>query len=174
MKTATVLFLFLGFLPSGATAEEQDVERGQRVRLTTTAGDRLTGRVGEKTSDAIVIELDDDGGSRSIPLVDAASLENGHPLSRSKAAWSKAKWGALIGAVPGAISLGVQHEQVGEDGSSVAGAAALGAWSGGLLGGLVGAAIGALNPGEEWVKVNPRVQLGGKDPGVSLLVTLEF
>lgn len=173
MTRAFVILLVLGFLPVLSMAEEQDVERGRRVRVTTTAGERLTGSVGEKTSDGLVIELDDDGGSRSIPLVDVTTLETGSPQSRCQSAWSTAKWWALIGAASG-LTLGFQHEQVGEDGSSFAEAAALGAWSGGLFGGLIGAAIGALSPGEEWLKVDPRVHLGGQDPGFSLSVTLEF
>jgi hypothetical protein len=53
----------------------------------------------------------------------------------------------------GAISLGLQHDQVG-DGSSVVGSAvALGAWSGMLFGGLIGAAIGAGHSGERWERV---------------------
>ncbi len=173
MTRAFMVLLVLGFLPVLSTAEEQDVERGQRVRITTTAGERLTGSVGEKTSDALVVELDDEGGSRSIPLVDVRTLEIGSPQSRCQSAWSRAKWWALIGAASG-LTLGFQHEQVGEDGSTFAEAAALGAWSGGLIWGLIGAWIGAENPGEEWVTVNPRVQVGGRDPGFSILVTLEF
>ena len=173
MTQAFVILLLLGFLPVLSMAEEQDVERGQRVRVTTTAGERLTGSVGEKTSEALVVELDDDAGSRSIPLVDVTILETGRPQGRCQSAWSTAKWWALIGAASG-LTLGFQHEQVGEDGSSFAEAAALGAWSGGLFGGLIGAWIGAANPGEEWLTVNPRVYLGGRDPGFSLSVTLEF
>ena len=173
MTQVFMVLLVLGFLPVVSMAEEQDVERGQRVRVTTTAGDRLTGRVGEKTSDALVVDLDDDRGSRSIPTVEVASVETSRSRSRSRGAWSKAKWGAFIGAASG-TTLGFQHEQVGEDGTSVAGAVALGVWSGGLFGGLIGAAIGALNPGEEWVKVNPRLQLGEQEPGLSLSVTFEF
>ena len=173
MAQAFVILLVLGLLPVLSMAEEQDVEQGQRVRVTTTAGERLTGSVGEKTSDALVVELDDDGGSRSIPLVDVTTLETGSPQCRCQSAWSTAKWWALIGAASG-LTLGFQHEQVGEDGSSFAEAAALGAWSGGLFGGLIGAWIGAANPGEEWVKVNSRAHLGGRDPGFSILVTLGF
>jgi len=176
VKRAFMVLLVLGSLPVlslAALAEEQDVERGQRVRITTTAGERLTGSVGEKTSDALVVELDDDGGSRSIALVDVTTLETGSPQSRCQSAWSKAKWWALIGAASG-LTLGFQHDQVGEDGSSFAEAAALGAWSGGLFGGLIGAWIGAANPGEEWVTVNPRAHVGGRDPGFSIQVTLGF
>ena len=72
--------------------------------------------------------------------------------SRKRSAWSRAKWGIVIGAVPGAVSLGLQHEEVG-GGSSVGKAAALGAWSGGLFGGLIGAAIGAARPPENWERV---------------------
>jgi hypothetical protein len=168
-----MVFFVLGFLPSAALAEEQEVERGERVRIETTAGERLTGRARETTSDALVIELDDHRGSRTISSADVSSIETRRARSRSGGAWSKAKWGALIGAVSG-TTLGFQHEQVGEDGASVGQAIALGVWSGGIMGGLIGAAVGALSPGEEWVKVNSRFQLGGRDPGFSLSVTLEF
>jgi hypothetical protein len=176
MTRAFMVLLVLGFLPVpslAALVEERDVESGQRVRVTTTAGERLTGRVGEKSSDALVLELDDDGGSRTIPLVDVKTLQAGSPQSRCQSAWSKAKWWALIGAASG-LTLGLQHEQVGEDGSSFGEAAALGAWSGGLFGGLIGAWIGAANPGEEWVTIYPRVHVGGRDPGFSIQVTLGF
>ncbi len=171
MARAFMVLLVLGVLPPLSVAEEQDIKGGQRVRVTTTAGDRLTGRVAEMNSDAFVIELDDDEGSRSIPLVDVKRLETGHPRSRCGGAWSTAKWWALIGAASG-TTLAFQHEQVGEDGSSVGEAAALGAWSGALFGGLIGAAIGALNPGEEWVRVSPTV---GVDRGqFSLALTITF
>jgi len=172
MKSALVLLLALG-LSARATAGGEDVERGQRVRVTTTAGERLTGRVLEMTADAILLELERDRGSRSISRTEVAGLETRGARSRSRAAWSKAKWGALIGAVSG-TTLGFQHEQIGEDGTSVGGAVALGVWSGGLFGGLIGAAVGALRPGEEWVNVSPRVHLGTRDRGFSLSVTLEF
>jgi len=173
MARAFMDLLVLGFLPVLSMAGEQDVERGRRVRVTTTTGDRLTGRVGASTSGAIVIELDEARGSQSIPVTNVTGLETRRSRSRSQGAWSKAKWGALIGAASG-TTLGFWHEQVGEDGTSVGGAVALGVWSGGLCGGLIGAAIGALSPGEEWVKVNPRVHLGGRDPGFSLSVSFGF
>ena len=51
----------------------------------------------------------------------------------------------------GAISLGLQHDQVG-DGSSVGGAVA-GRLVWDALGGLIGAAIGAGHSGERWERV---------------------
>jgi hypothetical protein len=75
----------------------------------------------------------------------------------SKAAGAKkgALWGAVIAGTIGAISLGLQHETVGEDGSSAGKAAALGAFSGGLFGGLIGAGVGAARAGEKWQTVWP-------------------
>ena len=173
MRKSVIVFFLLGFPPFGSFADAQEVERGERVRIKTTAGERLTGRAGETASDALVIELDDDRGSRTIRSAELSSLETRRARSRSGGAWYKAKWGALIGAVSGP-TLAFQHDQVGEDGATVGEAIALGIWSGGIMGGLIGATIGALSPGEEWVKVNPRVQLGGRDPGFSLSVTFEF
>jgi hypothetical protein len=173
MKAHPSFLLVLVCLSGRSLAAEQNVARGERVRVETTARERLTGRVAETSSETIVLELEDDSGSRSISRGDVAGVETRRPRSRSGGAWHKAKWGALLGAVPGAISLGIQHEAVGEDGASVAGAAALGAWSGGLFGGLIGAAVGALSPGEEWVKVSGGAA-PGKDSGFSLSVTFEF
>lgn len=173
MRYLVTVLLALAFLARPSLAEEQKVERGERIRLRTTAGERWTGRATETTSDSLVIELDDERGSRTIATDELSSLETRRVRSRKGGAWHKAKWGALLGAVSG-TTLGFQHEQVGEDGASVTEAVALGVWSGGVLGGLVGAAIGALSPGEEWVKVQPGVRIGGRDPGFSLSVTLEF
>lgn len=173
MRRTLPLLFALGCLAGSAAAEGQDVERGQRVRVTITAGERLTGRVAEIASDALLLDLDDDRGSRSIPTVELENVETRGSRSRARGAWSKAKWGALIGAIPGAISLGIQHDQVGEEGTSVAGAAALGVWSGGIFGGLIGAAVGALSPGEEWVSVSTAVHTGA-DAGFSIAVSVEF
>lgn len=173
MRNSVMVLFVLGFLSVRSMADEREVGRGERVRVKTSTGDRLTGRVVETSADAIVIQVDDESGSRSIQKEDLAIIERGAPRSRCRGAWSKAKWGALIGAASG-TTLGFQHEQVGEDGATVGEAIALGVWSGGLFGGLIGAALGAMNPGEEWVKLNPRVQIGGRDPGFSLSVTLEF
>jgi hypothetical protein len=55
----------------------------------------------------------------------------------------------------GAVSLGLQHDEVGEDGSTVGEAVALGLWSGGLLGSVIGAGVGAARAGEKWQQVWP-------------------
>jgi hypothetical protein len=172
MRKSVMVLLVLACWPFVSLAEEHEVDRGERIRVETKAGERVTGLVEESSSDSIVVMLED-GRSRSIPRENLASVETSVPRTRCRGAWSKAKWGALIGAVSG-TTLGFQHEQVGEDGATVGEAVALGAWSGGLFGGLIGATLGALNPGEEWVKVNPRIQLGGRDPGFSLSVSFEF
>ena len=89
----------------------------------------------------------------SIPVALLTRLEISRGfMSRRESAWRHALWGAAIGAVPGAVSLGLQHEQVG-GGSSAARAAVLGAWSGGLFGGLIGTVIGARHPSEKWARV---------------------
>ncbi|HEY7819401.1 MAG TPA: hypothetical protein VIG29_14350, partial [Vicinamibacteria bacterium] len=153
-------------------AEDQEHESGQRVRLTTTAGERLTGHVSHASSDPLVIELEDGSGSRSLARSDLASVETVRARSRAGGAWHNAKWGALLGAASG-TTLGFWHEQVGEDGASVGEAVALGVWSGFVMGGLIGATVGALSPGHEWVKVSAGVQ-GGRDPGFSIAMRLEF
>jgi hypothetical protein len=101
----------------------------------------------------LVVQPDDKAASVSMPVATLSRIEISRGLrSRKASAWKSAKWGAVIGAVPGAISLGLQHEQV-AGGSGVANAVALGAWSGGLFGGLVGAVVGSAHPGEIWERV---------------------
>lgn len=114
----------------------------------------VTGRVEALTGDALVLRSDGQTTSRRIPLASLTRVDISRgQQSRKSAAWSRAKWGIIIGAVPGAISLGLQHEQVGEHGSSTGKAAALGAWSGGLFGGLIGGLVGAAHPSENWERI---------------------
>jgi hypothetical protein len=129
-----------------------DLVAGSRVRVSVADGRRLTGRVEQVTSDRLVL-LPDGQAAVSIPMADVNRVDVSHgSQSRGRSAWRYAKWGAAIGAASGAISLGLQHDQVG-DGSSVGSAVALGAWSGMLFGGLIGAAVGASRAGEQWERV---------------------
>jgi hypothetical protein len=75
--------------------------------------------------------------------------------SKGSGALKGAMWGAIIVGAAGAVLAGLQHDQIGENGSSVGHAAALGAWSGGLFGGLIGAGVGAARAGEKWEQVWP-------------------
>jgi hypothetical protein len=178
MRYAILAFLALACFPNRSFAQDADVDPGDRVRLSTRSMEKKTGVVESATADTLLIRLDGEIRSLSVPIADLTRIEVSHgERGRCAAAWSKGKWGALIGAVPGAISLALQHEQVGDDGSSAGEAALLGAWSGGLFGGLIGAAIGALNPGEAWerVSLSPSFQIGsGGRGGVSLQVTVAF
>ena len=178
MRCAAIVFFVLGCVLDHVVAEEQEVEEGARVIVSTTEVDTMTGYVEKLTTDTLLIKLDGESRSVSVPLVNLKKIEISRGRrSRSQAAWSKAKWGALIGAVPGAVSLGLGHEQIGEDGASVGKAAALGAWSGGLFGGLIGVAIGAMSPGEAWEKVSPSFYIattGQGAPGFSFAVTIGF
>lgn len=144
-----------------ALQEAPAIGPGARVRVWTMELEKVVGVVQEVTSVTLVLNVDDGARRMSIPLASLTRIEtSGGRVPRGQAAWKAARWGALFGAVPGAISLGLQHEQVGESGSSVPGAVALGAFAGGLFGGMIGAAIGAIRPGERWQEaVLPSVQL---------------
>jgi hypothetical protein len=79
-------------------------------------------------------------GNRASPgktTITTSPRQNITKAEVSRSQGSKAKKyairGAIISAAIGAISLGYQHDTVGEDGSSVGEAAALGAFSGGLF-----------------------------------------
>lgn len=177
MRYAAFAFLALACFPHRTFADESDVERGDRVRVSTLTLDKKSGVVESAAPGVLSIRLDGELGSISIPVAELKSIEISHgPRTRCAAAWSKGKWGALIGGISG-ISLGFQHEEVGEEGLSFGEAALLGAWSGGLIGGLIGAAIGAGNPGEVWenVSLSPAIHFGsGGKSGFSLRVNVAF
>lgn len=186
MRCATLILLVLAGGPQPTAAQEQQtemeeaaahIEVGTRVRVSTRTADENIGLVERVTADALLVRLDDASLLVTVPFVELESLEMSQGnRSRGAGAWSKAKWGAFFGGVPGAISLGLQHDQVGENGSSVGKAMALGAWSGGLFGGLIGAAIGAAHPGEKWEKVTPvfRLHPAESGGGYSFAASIEF
>ena len=127
----------------------------QRVRLWTDAADAVVGRVAAVTPQSVQIAVADVD-----PITVAATAGRRVEVSRGTtsrgAGFRKgALRGALILAAIFAVSGALQHEQVGEDGATVAEAAALGIWSGGLFGGLIGGAIGAARAGDQWEQVWP-------------------
>jgi hypothetical protein len=128
------------------------LDAGARVRVWTSEGRQVAGRVEAATSDTLVLWPDGHAASLSMPVGSLSRIDVSRGRSRAGSAWRRAKWGALIGAVPGAVLLGLQHEQV-DGGSSVGKAVALGAWSGGLVGGAIGALAGAVSPAETWERV---------------------
>jgi hypothetical protein len=155
MKATLILAVVVSLLPATLSAQTSlSLDPGSRVRLFMRDGQEITGRVDGLPGSAIVVMPDGRSTTMSVPLGTIEHVDISRGLrSRKAAAWKKAKWGIVFGGVPGAISLGLQHETVGEHGSSVGHAAALGACSGGVLGGLIGAAIGAAHPGENWERI---------------------
>jgi hypothetical protein len=129
------------------------VDVGDRIRVWTSDMSKVTGRVEAMTSDTLVFQADRQTASVSIPFAALLRLEVSRGfLSRRASAWKRARWGAAIGAGGGAISLGLQHNQV-QGSVGPAHAAALGAWSGCLFGGMIGALVGATRPMEKWERV---------------------
>ncbi len=127
----------------------------QRVRIWTDAADAVTGRVTAITPDTVQVEIDGrDAATVAVSAVRRVDVTRGH-TSRGAGFKKGALRGVLIMAAIGAISLGLQHDAVGEDGSSVGEAVALGVWSGGLFGGLIGGAIGAARAGDRWEQIYP-------------------
>ena len=153
MRVTLIQLLLICLLSTQLAAQEvPGLTVGAKVRVWTTDIRKMSGRVEALTKDSIVLQPEG-RASISIPVAVLTRVEISRGfLSRKESAWKYAKWGAVIGAVPGAISLGLQHEEVG-GGSSVAKATALGAWSGALFGGLIGAAIGAGRQGEKWERL---------------------
>ena len=155
MRAPLSLIVAIGcLLPAPLSAQAIPAfDVGSRIRVWGSDMRTVTGRVEASTSDTLLLQPDGKTVAVSIRVATLTRIDiSGGMRSRKTSAWRGARWGAAIGGVPGAISLGLQHEQVG-GGTSVAKAAALGAWSGGLFGGLIGAAVGALFPGEKWERV---------------------
>ena len=123
----------------------------QRVRVET-AESTVTGRVLAASPDNLRLAVDgQDQVTIATPTVRRVDVSRGSGRKTKKYAIR----GAIIAGAIGAISLGLQHETVGESGSSVPEAAALGAFSGGLFGGLIGAGIGASRSADRWEQVWP-------------------
>jgi hypothetical protein len=127
----------------------------QRVRIWTDAADAVIGRVTAVNPD--IVQVAPDGGEAAmVPISAMRRVEISRGRTSRGAGFKKgAIRGALILAAIGAVSSGLQHEQVGEDGATVTEAALLGIWSGGLFGGLIGGGIGAARSGDRWEQVWP-------------------
>jgi hypothetical protein len=156
--TRTFVSVFVGIFGVTATIGAQStlpIAANQRVRVWTAAAEAVTGQVTSITPDTLQIAVD--GRDQTIVAIGTVrKLDVSRGLtSRGASARKGAVRGAIISGVLGAISLGLQHETVGEHGSSFGKAAALGAWSGGLFGGLIGAGVGAARAGERWETVWP-------------------
>jgi hypothetical protein len=121
----------------------------QRVRLTIAGDSTRVGRVISVTAQSV--RMADDEHDIAAKNITRVEVSRGHASKAKKYAIR----GAIISAAIGALSLGYQHDTVGEDGSSVGEAAALGAFSGGLFGGLIGGAIGATKSADRWEQVWP-------------------
>ena len=152
MTRIVTLFVALAVFSSTAFAQATlPVAVDQRVRVTTADATHV-GRVVSTGSDSLRISLDDANPiTIARPAIQKVEVSRGRDSKAKKYAIR----GAIISGLIGAISLGLQHDSVGEDGSSAGKAAALGALSGGLFGGLIGGAIGASKGADRWEQVWP-------------------
>ena len=143
-------------LPAVAAAQTTlPVSVDQRVRVWTAASEAITGRVMSVSADGVEVSSESGPPLRvARPAVQRIEVSRG-VTSKGAGAMKGAIWGAIISGAAGAVLAGLQHEEIGESGSSVGHAAALGAWSGGLFGGLIGAGVGAARAGERWEQVWP-------------------
>lgn len=127
----------------------------QRVRLWTDAADAVVGRVISVTPQNVQVAVSGvDPITVATTAVRRVEVSRGR-ISKGQGFRKGALWGAIILGSIGAVSGAFQHEQVGEDGATVAEAALLGIWSGGLFGGLIGGGIGAARAGDRWEQVWP-------------------
>jgi len=150
-RIIALVIAFSGIVASTAAAQPASkISQGQRVRITNDRGQQI-GTVAAISADGV--RLTDGARETTIAFAGVKSIE----VSRGRESkWKKyAVRGAIISGAIGAVSLGLQHEEVGENGSSFGKAAALGAWSGGLFGGAIGGAIGAAKSADHWERVWP-------------------
>jgi hypothetical protein len=150
VSLALSALLLIAVAADAAAQPGAQLSRGQRVRITDDAGQH-EGTVAAVTNETI--GLSSNGRNQTIALAGVRRIE----VSRGRESkWKKyAVRGAIIAGAIGAVSLALQHDQVGDNGSSVGKAVALGAWSGGLFGGLIGGAIGATRSADHWETVWP-------------------
>jgi hypothetical protein len=146
----SVLMLLFAFAASASAQPSTRISSGQRVRIITDSGEHV-GTVAAVTTDNV--RLSDASRETTIAFAGVRRID---VSAGRESKWKKyALRGAIISGAIGAISLGLQHDTVGENGSSVGTAAALGVWSGGLFGGLIGGAIGATKSADHWQTVWP-------------------
>ena len=153
---AGVLILVVACAPLPCAAQSAlPIAVDQRVRLWTDAADAVAGRVVAVTPQSVQVVV---AGVEPTTVVTSTvrrvEVSRGQ-TSRGAGFRRGAIRGALIVGAIGAVLSALQHEQIGDDGATVAEAAALGAWSGGLFGGLIGGAIGANRAGDRWEQVWP-------------------
>ena len=158
MKRNIVMCVFVAIcgVPVFAAAQTAlPISVDERVRVWTSAPEAVTGRIVSVSADGLEISNASGAPVRvARPALTRIEVSRG-VTSKGAGARKGAIWGAIILAGAGAVLAGLQHDQIGEDGSSVGHAAALGAWSGGLFGGLIGAGVGAARAGERWEQVWP-------------------
>jgi hypothetical protein len=152
MARVLPVFVVIAGLASSAFAQATiPVAVDQRVRVTTNDATHV-GRVVGTAADSLRISSEDkEPISIATPSIRKVEVVRG----RASKAKKYAIRGAIISGLIGAISLGLQHDSVGDEGSSAGKAAALGAFSGGLFGGLIGGAIGAGRNADRWEQVWP-------------------
>ena len=156
MRRSAVICVVVAMCSAPAAAQTAlPVSVDQRVRVWTAAPEAIIGRVVSVAADGLEIANENSAPQRvARSTVRRIDVSRG-VTSKGSGAMKGALWGAIIMGAAGAVLAGLQHDQIGEDGSSVGHAAALGAWSGGLFGGLIGAGVGAARAGERWEQVWP-------------------
>lgn len=150
-----VLAMLGGLAPPAAAQSSLPIAVDQRVRVWTDAADAVTGRVTAVTPTTVQV-APEGGAAVTVATSTVRRIETSRSRTSRGAGFRRgAIRGAIIMGVLGAISLGLQHDDVGEDGATVSEAVVLGAWSGGLFGGLIGGGIGAGRAGDRWDQVWP-------------------
>ena len=156
MVRAAISLVVAIALPVTAAAQAANVNVGDRIRVSAADHPKQAGRV--TAVDSTTISIQPDGAAAPVSIarttVKRIDISRGVRTKGQGAKRGALRWG-LIAAIVGAISLGLQHDTVGENGTSAGEAAALGAFSGALVGGLIGAAAGAGRAGEKWEKIYP-------------------
>jgi hypothetical protein len=140
---AVTLLVFPPFSPGELRGQEEEVAPGKRIRVTPVRGSRFMAVVRSLSPESLVVAGPEAAAERRLALANLSRLEVS--AGRSHAPWRGAAFGALGGAVVGAL-LGLTGDSVIFEtcrrGCKVGFASVVGGIGGVFLGGALGAAIG--------------------------------
>ena len=153
------LILGLAVLAPGAGAQSlSDLSAGDRIRLTTSPANGLTGTVVRVAGDSLLFTTGAGPEVQAVPFAGLESLEVAFPMSAGRAAGRGALIGLGVGAVLGAMVAAGTCEPNREDfpcnsARQRVELALLGGVAAGLPGAVIGALVGAAARGTRWVRI---------------------
>ena len=193
MRITQLLTAMLIVAPVNEAAAQSSLAPGDRVRISARgAREQMVGTVISSTSEALVIEGENETSSRIIPLASVQRLDRSRGRSQS---WPRVLTFAAMGGIAGAITGGVGLPMItssdchGASQSITNLVGCLGRYTdgdtriraakvGGAIGAALGALIGAATGKERWDEVSVgRARIGlkpSRHPGTALSMSISF